>query len=76
MPPFLCESERRSRKVDVRLPGKGNSNSHGARPVHLIIKMIQWKNSLSDVERRGLRCPLAGLGAELLRTLLDAAIPL
>ena len=30
------------RKVDVRLPGKGNSNSHGARPVHQIIKMIQW----------------------------------
>jgi len=22
------------RKVDIRLPGKGNSNSHGARPVH------------------------------------------
>ena len=22
----------RARKVDVRLPGKGNSNSHGARP--------------------------------------------
>ena len=21
-------------KVDIRLPGKGNSNSHGARPVH------------------------------------------
>ena len=43
------------RKVDVRLPGKGNSDSHGARPVHLIITMIQWiltsrltrKNSLS-----------------------------
>jgi len=29
------------RKVDVRLPGKGNSNSHGARPVHLIITMIK-----------------------------------
>jgi len=28
--------------VDVRLPGKGNSNSHGARPVHLIITMIKW----------------------------------
>ena len=27
--------------VDVRLPGKGNSNSHGARPVHLIITMIK-----------------------------------
>ena len=31
-----------SRKVDVRLPGKGDANSHGARPVHLIITMIQW----------------------------------
>jgi len=30
------------RKVDVRLPGKGNSNSHGARPVHQIISMIKW----------------------------------
>jgi len=30
------------RKVDVRLPGKGNSNSRGARPDHLIITMIQW----------------------------------
>ena len=43
------------RKVDVRLHGKENSNSHGARPVHLIISMIKWirtnrlsiKNSLS-----------------------------
>ena len=42
-------------RVDVRLPGKRNSNSHGARPVHLIITMIKWiqtsrlsiKNSLS-----------------------------
>jgi len=30
------------RRVDVRLPGKGNLNSHGARPVHLIITMIKW----------------------------------
>ena len=28
--------------IDVRLPGKGNSNSHGARPIHLIITMIKW----------------------------------
>ena len=28
--------------MDVRLPGKGNSNSHGARPVHLIITRIKW----------------------------------
>jgi len=47
----------RSRKVDVRLPGKGNSNSLGARPVHLIITIIKWirtsrlsiENSLSSL---------------------------
>jgi len=41
--------------VYTRLPGKGNPNSHGARPVHQIISMIKWirtsrlsiKNSLS-----------------------------
>ena len=32
----------RAKKVDVRLPGTGNSNSHGARPVHLVITMIKW----------------------------------
>ena len=31
-----------SRKVDIRLPGKGNANSHGARPVHQIISTIKW----------------------------------
>ena len=31
-----------ARKVDVRLPGKGDSDSHGARPVHLIITKIKW----------------------------------
>jgi len=30
------------RKVDVMLPGKEDSNSHGARPVHLIITMQKW----------------------------------
>jgi len=30
------------RKVDVRPPGKGNSTSQGARPVHKIISMIKW----------------------------------
>jgi len=34
--------EPRPRKVDVRLPGKGKSNSRGARPDHLIITMIKW----------------------------------
>ena len=28
------------REVDARLPGNGNSTSHGARPVHLNITMI------------------------------------
>jgi len=55
--PKLLRGE--ARKVDVRLPGKGNSNSRAARQVHLIISMIKWirtsrlsiKNSLSCVER-------------------------
>jgi len=33
---------RQPRKADVRLPGKRNSDSHDARPVHLIITMIKW----------------------------------
>ena len=39
------------RKVDVRLPGKGDSNSHGARPVHLIITMIKWIRTVSNSTR-------------------------
>ena len=30
------------RKVNVRLPGRENSKSYGARPVHLIITMSKW----------------------------------
>ena len=29
-------------KVDVRLPAQGILNSHGAKPVYLIITMIKW----------------------------------
>ena len=39
------------RKVDVRLPGKGNSDSHGARPVHLIITdsiLNRWEDDDVD----------------------------
>ena len=32
----------RNRMADLRLPEKENSDSHGARPVHLIISMVQW----------------------------------
>ena len=31
-----------SRKPDVKLPEKWNSNSHGARPVHQITMVIKW----------------------------------
>ena len=34
-----CRVEPRT--GDVRLPGKGNSDSHGARPVHPIITMMK-----------------------------------
>jgi len=57
---------------DIRLPGKGNSNSHGARPVHQIISMIKWirtsrlaiKNSLSLI-------PIVPLIASLRRLDVD-----
>ena len=50
-----CVGTTGYRKIDIRLPGNGNSNSHGARPVHRIILMIKWtrisrlsmKNTLS-----------------------------
>ena len=29
-----CGKRKGTRKVDIRLPGKENSNSHGARPVY------------------------------------------
>ena len=59
-------------KIDVRLPGKGNSNSHGARPVHLIITMIKWsrtsrlsiKNSLSLTFACAARVEYRGGGIE------------
>ena len=35
-------SDTGTRKVNTRLPGQGNSKSHGARPVHQIISMIKW----------------------------------
>jgi len=52
---FVKAAGERELREQVRLPGKGSSNCHGARPVHLIITMIQWirtsrlsiKNSLS-----------------------------
>ena len=58
--PFSSERLKPHRKVDVRPPGKGDSNSHGARPVHLIITMGKWirtsrmsiKNSLSNLKPR------------------------
>ena len=56
------------RKVDIRLPGKGDSNSHGARPVHqkrrwTRTSRLSIKNSLSLQAERGYRVPSAGTGA-------------
>ena len=51
-----------SRKVDIRLPGKGNSNSHGARTVHQKHRWIRTsrlsiKNSLSMAPRQAMDPP-------------------
>ena len=40
----------KGRKVDIRLPGKGNSNSHGARPVHQTISTIKWIRTCAPPE--------------------------
>jgi hypothetical protein len=41
-----------ARKADVRLPGKGNSDSHDTRPVHQIISMIEWiRTSRSSMKK-------------------------
>ena len=47
-----CTADARPRKVDIRLPGKGDSNSHGARPAHqkhrwTRTSRLSIKNSLS-----------------------------
>ena len=46
------QQKSNTRKVDIRLPGKGESNSHGVRPVHQKHRWIRTsrlsiKNSLS-----------------------------
>jgi hypothetical protein len=48
---LLCAA---ARTLDARLPGKGNSNSLRARPVHLIITMIKWTRT----SRLSIKCPL------------------
>ena len=40
--------QRRPRKVDVELPGKRNSNPHGARPVHLKTCMVRGQSTDSS----------------------------
>jgi hypothetical protein len=39
--------------MDVRLPGKDNSDTHGANPVHLIITMMKWiRTSRLSIKKR------------------------
>ena len=53
------------KRGNVRLPGQGDSNMHGARPVHRIISIMKWirtsrlsiNNSLSPGDHG-----LAGIG--------------
>ena len=60
-----------TRREDMILHEKDNSNPHGARPVHQIISMINWtwtsklsvKISFSGVSWFGFRVPGSGLRA-------------
>jgi hypothetical protein len=49
-----ARAPHRSGLVDVRLPGKGNSNSRCARPVHLIITMSKWFRTSSSSTKKSL----------------------
>ena len=56
--------DKPARKVDVRLPGKGNSNSPGARLVHLTITMIKWLRTRRFSRKNSLYYkPLGPLGS-------------
>ena len=64
-----------SRKVDVRLPGKGNSNSHGTRPVYLIITVIKWIwTNRSSIQNSLLPCRLPSYSANCRPILPPAAL--
>ena len=54
-------------KVDIRLPGKGNTNSHGARPVHLIITMMKRIRT----SRLPIKTSLSTAGTAVAQTLWD-----
>ena len=81
---YLYEYYRTPRNIDVRLPGKGNSNFNGARPVHLIITMIKWtrtsrlsiKNSLSRPSTRRLLVWILSHTARLVKAVLARTVPL
>ena len=47
------------RKVCIRLPGKGNSNSHGARPIHLLIALNKTRQLEISRPRFQARSPLS-----------------
>ena len=57
----VCDDHERRRNLDLSLPEKGNSDTHGARLVHQIITMIKWirtsrlsiENSLSTLADAG-----------------------
>ena len=55
------------RNVDIRLPGKGNSNSHGARPVHQIIAMTNRLRTSRSSINKSLSCRLQGQARTLCR---------
>ena len=61
--------------VDVRVPGKRNSNFHGARPVHLIIMMIKWIRTSRLAMQNSLSLPRLFDGGMLTRGTLDGLNP-
>jgi len=62
------------REEDVRLPGKGTSHVHSARPVHPIITIIQWIQASGSAIRNRLSRSAQG-GRHKPQKALDGGIP-
>ena len=65
-----------SRKVDIRLHGKGNSKSPGARPVNKVIQSIWWTRTRRlSIKNSPSLCPLIRALRFRLATALMVAVP-
>ena len=62
---FRMDVQPPPRKVDARLPEKGNSTGHDARPVHQIMSMMKWVRTSRLPIKNSLSAPPPGFPGEV-----------